>query len=585
IMIVYVPILTLQGIEGKMFRPMAFTVIFALATSLVLALTLMPAMASFVFRRGVSEKETRIIQAAKRIYVPALTWAMQHRWATAIATMTFLVGSLAVAPFLGAEFVPRLDEGAIALQAIRPPSVALKEATAATTRLERALHDNFPDEIETVVSRTGRAEIATDPMGVETSDIYLILRPPDQWTRAESKEELVQRISEMLEAEVPGQNYSFSQPIELRTNELISGARSDVAIKIYGEDLATLARLGDEVARVVRQVPGAADVNVEQLAGLPSLRVRVDRAAVARYGVNVADVLAAVSAIGGHPVGEVLEGQRRYTLQVRFAPDARRDLEAIRDIPIAAPGGTPIPLGQLADLDFEEGPAQISRENVQRRMTIQVNVRGRDLAGFVAEARERIAREVAMPSGYFVDWGGQFENLAEASVRLAIAVPAALIMIFMLLFMTYGSARPALVIYLNVPFAATGGILALALRGLPFSISAGIGFIALFGIAVLNGVVMVSRIRRLQATGLSLPEAAREGAISRLRPVLMTALVASLGFAPMALSTSAGAEVQRPLATVVIGGLFTATLLTLLVLPAVYGRFGGNVAENREVAA
>ncbi len=577
IMIVYVPILTLRGIEGKMFRPMALAVVFALGTSLVLALTFMPAMASLVFRRGVSEKKTLIVRAAERLYEPALSWVVRRRGATVLAAGLFFVASLAVVPFLGAEFVPRLDEGTIAMQAIRPPSVSLEESIAATTRIERAILERFPNEVRGVVSRTGRAEIATDPMGVELSDIYLILHPQDRWTRASSTQQLVQRLAEALPEEVPGQNFTFSQPIELRTNELISGARSDVAILLYGEDLSELKRIGDEVARVVRTVPGAADVSAEQIAGLPMVRVQVDRAAVARYGVDVADVLAAVSAIGGHPVGEVFEGQRRYTLQVRYRPEARRDLDAITEIPIAAPGGVRVPLGQVASLTLDEGPAQISRENIQRRMTVQVNVRGRDLAGFVAEAQDRIAREVSMPAGYFVAWGGQFENLAEASARLSIAVPAALAMIFLLLYMTYGSARPALIIFLNVPFAATGGLLALALRGMPFSISAGVGFIALFGIAVLNGVVMVSRIRQFQAEGRSLGEATREGARSRLRPVLMTALVASLGFVPMAVSTSAGAEVQRPLATVVIGGLVTATLLTLLVLPAVYSRFGGPV--------
>jgi len=364
----------------------------------------------------------------------------------------------------------------------------------------------------------------------------------------------------------------FSQPIELRTNELISGVRSDVAIQIYGEDLPTLERLANEIVRVVSGVRGAADVSTMEQPGLPFLRVKVDRRALSRYGVNASDVLDAVSTIAGHPVGEVFEGQRRFTLQVRLVPQARDDIETLRSLPIATGSGGTVPLGQVADLALEEGPSQINREAIQRRVTVQANVRGRDLAGFVTEAQEQIRAQVVIPPAYSVDWGGQFENLQEASERLAVAVPAALLLIFLLLYMTYGSGRPALVIYLNVPFAAVGGVFALALRGMPFSISAGI---ALFGIAVLNGVVMVSYIRKLEAEGKPRHEATVQGALTRLRPVLMTALVASLGFVPMAVATSAGAEVQRPLATVVIGGLVTATLLTLLVLPSVYERFGG----------
>jgi len=357
--------------------------------------------------------------------------------------------------------------------------------------------------------------------------------------------------------------------------------RADIAIKIYGDDLSTLARLGEGIEEIVRGVPGAGDVESEQVSGLPFLRVRVDRRAIARYGVNAEDVMNAVSAVAGHGVGEVFEGQRRFALQVRLASQTRQNIEAIRNVPIRTPAGSTVPVGELSELVFEEGPAQIGRENVQRRVAIMANVRGRDLAGFVADAKAKIAAEIELPPGYFVEWGGQFENLEEASERLAIAVPAALVLIFLLLYMTYGAARPAALIYLNVPFAAVGGIFALGLRGMPLSISAGVGFIALFGIAVLNGVVLVSHIRQLQAESLRLAEAAVQGARDRLRPVLMTALVASLGFVPMALATSAGAEVQRPLATVVIGGLISATLLTLLVLPSIYSRFGGSVAGAR----
>jgi cobalt-zinc-cadmium resistance protein CzcA len=559
-----------------MFRPMALTVLFALGASLLLSLTLMPAAASLVFRKGVSEHETWLIRKLKAGYAPVLRRALDARGPVLAASVFLLAAAGAVALFLGAEFIPRLSEGAIAIQAVRLPSVSLEESIASTTRIERTVLERFPDEVETVISRTGRAEIATDPMGVELSDIYLMLKPVEGWTRASDTEELSNALSEVLRDEVPGENYIFSQPIELRTNELISGARSDVAISVYGEDLDVLRELGDEIARIVSGVPGAADVTAEQVAGLPFLRVRVDRRALSRYGVDARAVLDAVSSLAGHPVGEVFEGQKRFVLQVRLPPRSRNDLDRIRAIPIATPAGGTVPLGELAELQNEEGPAQINRDAIQRRMVIQANVRGRDLAGFVDEARARIGREVDVPAGYFVDWGGQFENLEEAAERLAFAVPLALLLIFVLLFMTYGSVRPALIIYLNVPFAAIGGVFALAVRGMPFSISAAVGFIALFGIAVLNGVVMVSHIRKLQEEGRSRRDAVHDGALVRLRPVLMTALVASLGFVPMAISTSAGAEVQRPLATVVIGGLITATVLTLLVLPTVYAWLGGD---------
>ncbi len=584
IMIVYIPILTLQGIEGKMFRPMALTVLFALAGSLVLALTLMPAMAATLYRKGVRERETWLVRAAKRVYEPLLALTMRRRAVTGGIAMLVLAAAAVVAPKLGAEFIPELDEGAFAMEVVRLPSVSIEQSIRMTTAMEQALLDEFPDEVLTVVSKTGRPEIATDPMGVQNSDVFVMLRPADAWRRATNSEDLAAQMEEVLSEQAPGQEYEFSQPIRLRTNELISGARSDVAISIYGEDLDVLDQAAASIVRVVQTVRGAADVRAVQQAGAPALRIQVDREAVARYGVNVADVLDAVSTIGGHAVGEVFEGQRRFTLQVRFAAADRSDLDAIRNIPIATPVGGQVPLGQLARLTLEEGPAQISRDSVQRRVVVQANVHGRDLAGFVAEARARVESDAPQPPGYFVAWGGQFEHLKEASARLGLAVPAALLLIFVLLLMAYGTIRPALIIYLNVPFAATGGIFALWLRGLPFSISAAVGFIALFGIAVLNGVVMVSYIRQAQSDGAALMDAVRVGAMTRLRPVLMTAAVASLGFVPMALSTSAGAEVQRPLATVVIGGLVTATLLTLLVLPAVYSRFGGRVSGDQSAA-
>ena len=582
IVLVYVPILTLQGIEGKMFRPMALTVIFALVASLLLALTFMPAMASVIFRGGVAQDDTWLLGVLKRGYRPLLSLMLRRRGVLFALSVLALLAAVVTAPLLGAEFIPRLDEGAVALQAVRLPAVPLAESVRYTTRIEQALREHFESEVETVVSRTGRAEIATDPMGVEMSDIFVMLKPKEQWRTTRSKEDLLTAMQATLAREVPGQNYLFSQPIELRTNELVSGVRADVAIKIYGDDLAELARVAEEIEAVVRSVPGAGDVESEQLSGLPFLRVQVDRAAIARYGVSVEQVMDAVSAVAGHKVGEVFQGQRRFTLQVRLAEETRRDSDALKNVPIRTESGTTVPVGELAEIEESEGPAQIGRDNVQRRIAVMANVRGRDLAGFVAEAQDRIRREVAVPAGYFVEWGGQFKNLREATERLAVAVPAALSLIFLLLFMIYGSARPAALVYLNVPFAAVGGVFALALRGMPLSISAGVGFIALFGIAVLNGVVLVSHIRKLQGEGASLAVASMEGACDRLRPVLMTALVASLGFLPMALSTSAGAEVQRPLATVVIGGLLTATLLTLLVLPAAYSRFGGDLSPQAE---
>ncbi|GAB5546822.1 MAG: CusA/CzcA family heavy metal efflux RND transporter [Sandaracinaceae bacterium] len=580
IMIVYIPILSLQGIEGKMFRPMAIAVLSALAAALVLAVTLVPAASTWLFRGGLSEKEPILARLARKAYEPLLRLVLRFRPVVVLIAVLIFVGGGWLASRMGAEFVPRLDEGAIALQAVRPPSVSLEESVAATTRIERVLLDAYPNEIDTIVSRTGRAEIATDPMGIEISDIYLILHPIEEWTRADSKVELVERIDATLAESIAGQNFSFSQPIELRTNELISGVRSDVAVNLYGPDFAELEEAGERVMRVLRSVDGAVDVNASQVAGLPAVRIVVDREAAGRYGINASEILDAVSAIGGRPVGTVFEGQRRFSLQVRLTEAARANPEVLRELLVSAPGGERVPLGQVAQVLLEEGPAVVSRESAQRRMTIQLNVRGRDLAGFVAEAQERVRAEANLPPGYFVTWGGQFENLQAATSRLALAVPLALLLIFLLLYTTFGSARPALIIYLNIPMAAVGGVLALWLRGMPFSISAAVGFIALSGIAVLNGVVMVSYIRDLQREGLSLMDATEKGARLRLRAVLMTALTDGIGFLPMAISTSAGAEVQRPLATVVIGGLFTATLLTLFVLPAVYSWLGGMAVEE-----
>ena len=574
ILIVYLPILTLRGVEGKMFRPMALTVVFALAASLIAALTLMPVLASLLLKR-VREREPLLFRLARGAYGPLLRAATRKPAITfAVAVATF-GASLAVVPFLGAEFIPRLDEGAIALQIWRLPSISLEESNRISTAVERAIRDRFP-EVKTVVSRTGRPEIATDPMGVEISDTYLILNDRATW-RFETKEALIAAIDETLKARIPGAIYSYSQPIELRIAELISGVRSDVAINVYGDDIDRMHQVAEAIVAVVGRIAGAADAKAEQTTGLPVLRIRLDRAAIARYGLAADDVLDVVETLGGKVVGTVIEGQKRFALQVRFDASVR-DLDRVRDLAIPLPAsatGRPrlVALAQVATLDIVDGPAQISRENISRRTSVEVNVRGRDLAGFVAEAQAAVAKEVALPPGWVLEWGGQFENLQAASQRLVVLLPLALGVIFVLLYSAFASGRLALLIYLNVPLALSGGLLALAARGYPFSISAGVGFIALFGVAVLNGVVLVSYIVDRQIQGMAPAAAAVEGAKVRLRPVLMTGLVASLGFLPMALATSAGAEVQRPLATVVIGGLLTSTLLTLLVLPAVYRWF------------
>ncbi len=571
IIMVYLPILALEGLEGKMFRPMAITVIFALAAALILSLTLMPVLASFAFRKSVREHETWLMRAARNAYRPLLKRALDHPAAVAAVAAVLFASSVALALRMGAEFIPRLDEGAIAISAWRLPSVSLTDSIKSTTLIEKTLK-SFP-EIKTIVSRTGQAEIPTDPMGIEMSDVYLILNPRNRWPAGESRDDLISRIDKVLKQNVPGHTFGYSQPIELRVQEIIAGARSDVAIQLYGEDLDVLKRKADEIVAAVSNVPGASDTKAEQVAGLPYLRVRINRSEIARYGINASQVLDVVEAIGGKVVGEVMEGQRRFVLQVRFQENERRDIDSIRNLKVADPQGRLIPLAQLANISVEQGPAQISRENIHRRISVEANVRGRDLARFVADARRAVEKNVDLPPGYWIEWGGQFENLERATARLGVVVPLALFLIFVLLYTTFGSARLALLIFVNVPMAATGGVFALVLRGIPFSISAGVGFIALFGVAVLNGVVLVSYINEVRSRGAHPKDAAFRGAEVRLRPVLMTALVASLGFMPMALSKGAGAEVQRPLATVVIGGLITSTLLTLLVLPAIYGWF------------
>ena len=585
IIVVYLPILSLEGVEGKMFRPMALTVVFALVGSLILTFLLTPVLISVFLKGKVKEKDVWLMRKARAIYQPALEWTLAHSRRVLIGAGVSVAAALGIFPLLGSEFIPQLDEGSFALQVLRLPSVSLEESIRQSTMVEARLMEAFPDEIADVVSKTGRPEIATDPMGVNISDVFVMLKPEDEWTRVDSKEELERQMSEALES-IPGLFFSFSQPIELRVNELIAGVRSDLAIKIYGEDLEELSRLAEQTVGLVSRLEGASGFKAQQLEGLPQLEIRVRPDQLARYGINSAEVMETVEAIGGAEATTVLEGQRRFGLVVRFPERAREDPEAIANLLVAAPGGERVPLGQLADIQITQGPADLSHENGSRLVIIEGNVRGRDMGSFVDEVQSLFAEgTIDLPTGYSVDFGGQFENLQRGTKRLALVVPLSLLLIFLLLFATFNSLRQAALVFTGIPLAAVGGVIALLLRGMPFSISAGVGFIALFGIAVLNGVVLVSYINELRQAGRPLEQAVREGGMTRLRPVLMTALVAALGFLPMAISHSAGAEVQRPLATVVIGGLITATVLTLLVLPLLYLRFERRGESTKEVAA
>ena len=573
IIVVYLPILTLEGVEGKLFRPMALTVVFALVGSLLLTFLLTPVLISFFLKGKVEEKDVWLMRQARRAYRPALDWTLRHTRPVLAGAAGLVVVGFACIPLLGSEFIPRLDEGSFALQILRLPSVSLEESSRQAGVVEKRLLAAFPDEVADVVSKTGRAEIATDPMGVNISDVLVMLKPQDGWKRAETKAELESAMTEELE-KIPGMVISFSQPIELRVNELIAGVRSDLAIKIYGDDLEVLGDKAEEVVAAVSRLPGATGFKAQQVEGLPQLQITVVPEQLARYGINAADVMRTVEAIGGAHATEVLEGQRRFALTVRFPEAARRNPEAIGNLLVSAPTGERVPLGQLARIEEVQGPAEISHENGSRLIIVEGNVRGRDIGGFVADVQRLFETgQVKLPAGYRPDFGGQFENLERASRRLMLVVPLSLLLIFILLFSTFNSLRQAALVFTGIPLAAVGGVFALLLRGMPFSISAGVGFIALFGVAVLNGVVLVSYINELRARGRSVEDAVREGGMTRLRPVLMTALVASLGFVPMAVSSGAGAEVQQPLATVVIGGLFTSTLLTLLVLPLLYRIF------------
>lgn len=580
IITVYFPLLTFTGVEGKMFEPMGLTVIIALVCAFVLSLTFVPAMLAIFVTGRVEEKENWIIRTSKARYAPILKAALSEpRFVIRLAVALF-VFSVLLFTRLGQEFIPQLDEKNLAMHAMRIPSTSLTQSTEMQLKVEGVVR-SFP-EVAFVFSKTGTAEMAADPMPPHVSDTFIILKPQYEWPDpSESKASLLNRIAEAVGL-LPGNNYEFTQPIQMRFNELISGVRSDVAVKVFGDDFDRLGNTANKIAGVLRSVQGAADVKVEQTTGLPMLNVKLNKEAVSRYGLNVSDVLDVISiAVGGRESGLVFQGDRRFDIVVRLPDQLRDDMAELENLPVPIPDtdgqsgrrANFIPLKTLASFVVEEGPNQISRENGKRRIVVQANVRGRDIGSFVLEAQEKIDAQVKVPPGEWLTWGGQFENLQAARARLMIVVPACFFVIFLMLFTALGNVREALLVFSGVPLAISGGILSLYLRDMPFSISAAVGFIALSGVAVLNGLVMVTYINQLRKQGLPGDQAIFDGAMTRLRPVLMTALVASLGFVPMAIATGTGAEVQKPLATVVIGGLISATALTLVVLPALYKRF------------
>lgn len=597
ILVVYIPIFALSGVEGKMFHPMAFTVVTALLGAMILSVTFIPAAVALFLSGKVHEKENRAMAFAKKVYLPALDAVMHNKGLTlTIAAVTVVLSAL-LATRLGTEFVPSLNEGDIALHALRIPGTSLSTAIEMQNALEEKIK-TFP-EVDKIFAKIGTAEIATDPVPPSVADNFVMLRPQAEWREQyRSKDELVKAMEQAV-GEVPGNNYEFTQPIQMRFNELLSGVRADVAVKVFGDDMDTLLGLGTQIEKLLETVPGAADVKAEQLTGLPMLSIQMDRARMARYGLNAADVQDAVAvAVGGISAGTIFEGDRRFDLQVRLPERLRGDIETLKRLPIRLPmaelrpitagpnsSSAYVTLGEVASFEIVQGPNQISRENGKRRAVVTANVRGRDIGSFVSDAQALIRNQIQLPNGYWIAWGGQFEQLISAAQRLQIVVPIALGLIFLLLYTMFGNLRDGLLVFTGVPFALTGGVIALWLRGIPLSISAGVGFIALSGVAVLNGLVMLSFIRTLREEGQSLDEALRIGALTRLRPVLMTALVAALGFVPMALATGTGAEVQRPLATVVIGGILSSTVLTLLVLPVLYRLAYGRAAETAPVSA
>ncbi|WP_312963803.1 CusA/CzcA family heavy metal efflux RND transporter, partial [Stutzerimonas nitrititolerans] len=578
IMVVYLPIFALTGVEGKMFHPMAFTVVIALLGAMILSVTFVPAAVALFVTGKVQEKDNRLMRAARNGYAPVLDWVMRHRTLVFSGAVASVLLSALLAMRMGSEFVPSLSEGDFALQALRVPGTSLSQSVDMQQRLEKAIAEQVP-EVKRTFARTGTAEIAADPMPPNISDSYVMLKPKEEWPDPDkSREQLIEDIQKAA-ASVPGSNYEMSQPIQLRFNELISGVRSDVAVKVFGDDMDILNKTADDIAAILQDVPGASEVKVEQTTGLPLLSVNVDRDKAARFGLNIGDVQDTVAAaIGGREAGTFFEGDRRFDIVVRLSDTLRADPDVLARLPIPVPAVAGaasdridfIPLAEVATLEFVLGPNQISREDGKRLVVVSANVRGRDIGSFVQDASAAIAERNPVAPAYWTTWGGQFEQLQAAAKRLQLVVPLALLLVFVLLFMMFNTLRDGLVVFTGIPFALTGGILALWLRDIPLSISAGVGFIALSGVAVLNGLVMIAFIRGLLEEGRPLSEAVREGALVRLRPVLMTALVASLGFVPMALATGTGAEVQRPLATVVIGGILSSTALTLLVLPALY---------------
>jgi len=591
IMVVYLPIFALTGVEGKMFHPMAFTVVAALVGAMILSVTFIPAAVALLIGDKVSEKESRLMEWAKRGYEPMLNRVMLNKpLVLTIAAVAVMLSAL-LATRMGSEFVPSLNEGDIALHALRIPGTSLSQALEMQIELERTIKQ-FP-EVDRIFAKLGTAEIATDPMPPNVADNFVMLKPQSEWPDPKrTKADLVDAMQAAV-AKVPGNNYEFTQPIQMRFNELLSGVRSDVAAKVFGDDMDTMNATAGEIAEVLEKVPGAADVKVEQTTGLPMLTIQIDREKTARLGVNVGDVQEAIAiAVGGREAGVLFQGDRRFDIIVRLPERLRNDMEAMKQLPIHLPvneaGSQARPaylqLGDVATFEVAPGPNQISREDGKRRVVVTANVRGRDIGSFVAEAEQKIQQAVKVPAGYWTTWGGTFEQLQSAAKRLQIVVPVALLLVFMLLFAMFSNVKDGLLVFTGVPFALTGGILALWLRDIPLSISAGVGFIALSGVAVLNGLVMISFIRTLREEGKSLDAAIREGALTRLRPVLMTALVASLGFIPMAIATGTGAEVQRPLATVVIGGILSSTALTLLVLPILYQLAHRKEEEEEEEA-
>lgn len=575
IMVVYVPIFALVGVEGKMFHPMAMTVVVALIGAMILSMTFIPAAVAIFINGPVEEKENRLMTAAKRFYAPVLNKAMQNRKAVVGGAVALVLLSGLLMIRMGSEFVPNLNEGDFAIQALRIPGTSLTQSLEMQKQLERGLKQKFP-QIERIFARTGTAEIASDPMPPNISDGYVMLKPEEDWPKPKlTRAELLTAIQKEAD-KYPGNSYEFSQPIQLRFNELISGVRSDVAVKIFGDDMNVLNKTAEKIAAVLRKINGATEVNVEQTGGLPMLIVKIDRNKAARYGLNMRDVQETVAiATGGKDVGKIFEGDRRFDIVVRLPEQLRENLDVLKRLPISLPATTStqtnfIPLSEIATIAFESGPNQISREDGKRRVVVSTNVRERDIGSFVKEAEQSIEQQVKIPAGYWISWGGTFEQLQSATKRLEIVIPLTLLIVFLLLFMMFNNIKDGLLVFTGIPFALSGGIVALWLRDIPISISAAVGFIALSGVAVLNGLVMVSFIRGLREEGKSLHDAIHTGALVRLRPVLMTALVAALGFVPMAIATGTGAEVQRPLATVVIGGILSSTLLTLVVLPVLY---------------